>query len=130
MRAKSNNGYSDVPTEHVEQAQFVLMVQAAFPQEISDLLFAIPNGGARHIRTALNLKAEGVRAGVPDLFFAYPHNGYNGLFIEMKRRKGGHVSDEQKHYIRMLIANGYAVEVCRGCDEAFNALVEYLGREK
>lgn len=117
------------PTEHEEQAQLMRMVQAAFPSEIAALLFAIPNGGARHIRTALNLKAEGVKAGVPDLYFAYPHKGCHGLFIEMKRRHGGRVSDEQKQYIELLRAQGYAVEVCKGCDEAFEALVGYLGRE-
>lgn len=31
-------------------------------------VFAIPNGGIRHKRTAAMLKAEGVKAGVPDLF--------------------------------------------------------------
>src|SRR3990167_7125439 len=36
------------------------------------LLFAIPNGGLRNIRVAMNLKAEGVRAGIPDYFLAVP----------------------------------------------------------
>lgn len=116
-------------SEHDEQAQFIRMVDAAYPREIAVLLFAIPNGGKRAIKTARDMKAEGVRKGVPDLFLAYPHKGYAGLFIEMKRRKGGRVSDAQKAYIEALRGHGYAVVVCRGCDEAFDALTAYLGRD-
>lgn len=93
---------------------------------LADLLFAIPNGGARHIRTALRLKAEGVRAGVPDLFFAVPSGGYHGLFIEMKRRTGGRLSKDQREFMRALIAEGYRAEVCRGCDEALAVMEDYL----
>lgn len=117
---------SFVPSEHDEQAQFVRMVDAAFPREVAALLFAIPNGGRRHIKTAMDLKAEGVRRGVPDLFFAYPHKGFGGLFIEMKRRRGGRLEDEQKAYIEALRGNGYAVAVCKGCDEAFDVITAYL----
>ena len=122
-----DGAFDGVPKEHEEQAQFVRMVDAAYPRDIAALLFAIPNGGRRHIKTACDLKHEGVRSGVPDLFFAYPHKGYAGLFIEMKRRKGGRVSDGQKRYIELLRGQCYAAVVCRGCDEAFNALASYLG---
>ncbi|OUO94787.1 VRR-NUC domain-containing protein [Cloacibacillus sp. An23] len=121
------DGY--VPTEHEEQAQLIRMVNAAFPRDVAALLWAIPNGGGRHIKTAVDLKREGVRAGVPDLMFAYPHKGYAGLFIEMKRRKGGRISEEQKRYIELLRAQSYAVVVCKGCDEAFRAITSYLGRD-
>lgn len=122
-----DDGY--IPTEHEEQVQFIRMVEAAYPEDIAALLWAIPNGGGRHIKTAVDLKHEGVRAGVPDLMFAYPHKGYAGLFIEMKRRKGGRVSEEQKRYIELLRAQSYAVVVCKGCDEAFRAITSYLGRD-
>ena len=35
-------------------------------------VYAVPNGGARHIRVAVKLKAEGVRRGVPDLHIMMP----------------------------------------------------------
>lgn len=129
IRRKADCFEEIVPTEHEEQAQFIRMVETAFPPGVAALLFAIPNGGRRHIKTAVDLKHEGVRSGVPDLYFAYPHRGYHGLFIEMKRRRGGRVSEEQKAYIDALIDKGYAVKVCRGCDEAFRELTAYLGRD-
>jgi hypothetical protein len=48
------------------------------------MCFAIPNGGHRHPAVAGKLKAEGVRAGVPDLFVPCQRHGYAGLFIELK----------------------------------------------
>ena len=41
-------------------------------------LFAIPNGGARHIGTAIKLKSEGVTAGVSDLFLMIPSGQKHG----------------------------------------------------
>jgi hypothetical protein len=44
--------------------------------------FAIPNGGKRNVITATKLKAEGVKAGVPDLCIV--HDG-QAFFLEVKR---------------------------------------------
>lgn len=90
------------------------------------LLFAIPNGGERNVIVAARLKAEGVRAGVPDLFLACAHSTYHGLFIEMKKPKGGRVSDNQKSFIELLKERGYATAVCRGWSEARSAIESYL----
>ena len=89
-------------------------------------LFAIPNGGFREISVAVKLKAEGVRSGVPDLFLAYPHNGKSGLWIEMKKSKGGRASENQKAMMTMLIQNGYSAAICHGFLAAKKAIEEYL----
>ncbi|MEG1501942.1 MAG: VRR-NUC domain-containing protein [Synergistaceae bacterium] len=78
---------------------------------------AIPNGGARNIVTAGKLKAEGVSRGVPDLFI--PEWGF---WIEMKKRKGGLVSADQKDWINYLNTKGYKAVVCKGCMEALEAV--------
>ena len=90
------------------------------------LLFAIPNGGERNVIVAARLKAEGVRAGVPDLFLALGNNGFNGLFIEMKKQKGGRVSESQKTYIELLQKHGYCAVVCNGWVEAKQEIERYL----
>lgn len=127
MGNPSDGGY--VPKEHEEQVQFIQMVEAIYPPKISSLLHAIPNGGDRDVRVAQNLKREGVRKGIPDLCFPVPRNGYHGLYIEMKRRKGGRVEKEQRYYIDMLRSLGYKAEICYGCDEALQVFSEYLKHE-
>jgi hypothetical protein len=95
--------------------------------ELSELrlLFAIPNGGARHPAVAGKLKAEGVKAGVPDLLLPVARRRWNGLFIEMKSAKG-RVSPAQKEWIDALDAQGYRCEVCYGAEAAFDAILGYL----
>ena len=114
-----------VPSEHEEQVQFVSMVALLYP-EVASMLFAVPNGANKSPAARLRFRAEGLRAGVPDMFFAVARGGFHGLFIEMKRRKGGVVSAEQKAYIDALRARGYRAEVCRGCDEAMDVLSSYM----
>jgi len=113
------------PTEHEEQCALFEWADWYLPT-VSALLFAIPMGGHRHKAVAAKLKAEGVKAGVPDIFFALPRNGKHGLFIEMKRIKGGSVRREQKAMIDRLRAAGYQVEVCKGFEAARNVLVNYV----
>lgn len=90
------------------------------------LLFAIPNGGFRHISVAMKLKQEGVRAGVPDLFLALPCGNYHGLFIEMKKAKGGRVSDSQNAVMTSLVRQGYACAVCHGWTAARLQIERYF----
>lgn len=90
------------------------------------LLFAIPNGGLRNVITAKNMKAEGVRPGVPDLFLAVSRGGSHGLFIEMKRTKGGRVSDSQESMLGLLSERGYQAIVCKGWVAAKDAIEAYL----
>lgn len=90
------------------------------------VLHSCPNGGLRHPAVAAQLKAEGVKPGVPDLFLPFPSNGYNGMFLEMKRRVGGRLSDEQKLWRNMLSEYGYLVVVAAGWEVAKDAIIEYL----
>lgn len=86
------------------------------------LIFAIPNGEYRDPRTASRLKAEGVTAGVPDLFIP-KHN----LWVEMKRSKGGTVSKEQKAMHAYLELIGHSVIIGRGFKDAKEKIMTYLG---
>ena len=95
-------------------------------------MFAIPNGGARNIVTATRLKAEGVRAGVPDIFLPFvkrqidgPGNQCGGLFIEMKSGKNK-VTPDQARYHNWLSCAGYSVIVCYSWGDAKNGILDYL----
>ena len=74
-------------------------------------------------------KAEGVVAGVPDVFLASPRQGFHGLYIEMKRQRGGTVQATQKELITALRQAGYRVEVCKGWWEAREVIENYLTGE-
>lgn len=77
--------------EHELQASIIAECELRANQDPRwGLLFAVPNGGFRSKATAGKLKAEGVKAGVPDLFLPVPrratkaHPAYHGMFIELK----------------------------------------------
>lgn len=93
------------------------------------VMYHIPNGGRRDKITGARLKAEGVVAGVPDVFLASPRQGFHGLYIEMKRQRGGTVQATQKELITALRQAGYRVEVCMGWWEAREAIENYLTGE-
>ena len=104
-------------SEHDEQVGFVQWFRARFP---GVLIIAIPNGGKRDPATARRLKAEGVIAGVPDLFVPEW-----SLWIEMKRAKGGRVSAEQRNIIRCLELLGHHVIIGHGAADASRNVIEY-----
>lgn len=111
-------------SEHDEQTLLIKWFDIQYKNKF--VLFSIPNGGARNLYVAKKMKAEGVRAGVPDLFLAVPNKDYAGLFIEMKKEKGGVVSEYQKIMLSRLEQAGYKCIVCKGFDHAKAEIEEYL----
>lgn len=90
------------------------------------LMFHVPNGGKRNKKEAGRFKAEGVKSGVPDIMLPVARGGYHGLFIELKRLKGGRVEKEQLEWHDKLRAQGYLVVVCRGWQAAAQEIAGYL----
>lgn len=101
-------------------------------ERIGDHLVAVPNGGQRSKVEAGIMKAEGVRAGYPDLQLDLGRGGWLGLRIEMKRspeQGPSKVSDEQVIRIERLNANGYRAVVCKGWDAARAEIEAYVAME-
>jgi hypothetical protein len=88
-------------------------------------LFAIPNAGKRGAKAGPQMKAEGMRAGVFDLFLAWPESGLHGLWIEMKTPDGKTSKAQDDFYTDMRIG-GYAVCVCRNLSQFEKAISTYL----
>lgn len=95
------------------------------------LLHHIPNGGQRNKSTAIALKRQGVKAGVPDLMLPVARHGFHGLYIELKKAdKTNKATALQKQWLRDLTDQGYKAVVCYGYDEAVAVLADYLAQEK
>jgi hypothetical protein len=125
-------------TEHSQQvALFAWAADSVGTYPALAYMFAIPNGGLRDVRTATNLKAEGVKSGVPDIFlpfaiqYDYEQAIYHGCFIEMKiekyrNHKNGGCSEAQLDFIEWIANSNYYVKVCYGWEEARDTLINYL----
>lgn len=112
-------------SEHQEQValfDFIRLHEERFP--VLKTVFSIPNGGHRHIKVAKKMKAEGVLAGVWDVFVPVPMDEYCGMFIEMKFGKNK-LSENQEQF-RENIGKVYKWEVCYSWLEAAKAIVGYL----
>ncbi len=125
-RGSTRAGKTPTPTEHEEQVTLFTWFRMRYA---GMLMYAIPNGGARSSITGARLRDEGVLAGVPDIFLPCPSGGKHGLYIEMKRQKGGRVSAPQKTVMQALRMQGYEVAVCHGWQEARDYIEQYLARE-
>lgn len=89
--------------------------------------FATLNGMKIGPRSAMIAKRAGMKNGVCDILLLIPRKGYNGLLIELKQRDGGAgASDAQKEFLQFEREQGYHGVVCRGADEAYNTLLNYL----
>jgi hypothetical protein len=109
--------------EQITLFQWAVLHERKYPE--LKLLYHIPNGGKRYKTTAIRLKAEGVKAGVPDICLPVPRGKYHGLYIELKAGKNT-ATDNQKQWLRDLTAYGYFTAVCCGWQAASDTIMEYL----
>ena len=117
-------------TEHGIQAAFFASLAPHYEMHPElRLMFAIPNGGQRNPATAGRLKAEGVKAGVPDTFLPVARRDFHGLFIEFKKF-GGKTSEKQNEMILRLLQQKYDVQICYSWQDALKIVLDYLGGVK
>jgi hypothetical protein len=78
------------------------------------------------------LKAQGLTPGVSDYIVPVAAGRqvaageYHGLWIELKRTKGGRVSPEQELFQERMSLLGYRAAVARGWEEARITIMGYL----
>ena len=113
-------------SEHQEQ---VALFQALALHDECRWIFAIPTGGYRRKTTAVNLRNEGVKKGVWDLFCCYPRNGFHGMYVEMKFGNNK-LTPEQVEFGDTATAEGYLCRVAYDWLTAYNFILEYMGLEK
>ncbi len=114
------------PLEEQEQQWLVQWLNAK-----GLLFYAIPNSqdlsgvNRVHARNSMaKLKRMGLKPGIPDIVVLLPKFA---VYIELKRQKGGVVSDPQKKWLDTLNLLKYCrAHVCRGFGEAVDIIEGYL----
>lgn len=116
-----------IDREGLEQTALITELRIRMP-EVADLIYHVPNGGHRVKAVAAKLKAQGVKAGIPDLVLPMARGGYFGLYIEFKATppNDAAISESQHERIRKLNAQGYLAVVCRGHFDTMEQIRAYL----
>ena len=112
-------------------------------------LHAVHNQGHGDAIRGANAKAEGVKAGVGDVFLPHPRypgliasrlisappyavpetaEAYCGLYMELKKKDAGRPSAIQLEFQADMRAAGYKAEIIHGWELARDAILAYCGR--
>lgn len=91
-------------------------------------IHAIHNQGHGDAVRGAKAKAEGTKAGIPDLFCPFPRGQYAGLYIEMKK-PGGRASLEQVEFATYAIHNCYCWQMFDNWRDAFQFIWDYYEGE-
>ena len=95
------------------------------------------SGGKNAVIRGAKLKAIGQSKGVFDYDVYVPIYGitneidcYQLIKIEMKRKKGGTVSPEQKNWLKIYKLAGIPSKICKGADEAIKFVKEFYNLDE
>jgi hypothetical protein len=122
-----------IPTEKQEQRALVKWL-SLHPQ-LKDYYCKNNNEGKRTPQQTHNLKLEGLRPGVSDLFIPYPSRTgkYPGLWLEVKRNMHYPPSAkktttwlQQIEWIERMKSVGFAGEFCYGWEAGKKIIETYL----
>jgi hypothetical protein len=133
-RVKSKAVKAPVPIEEEECVNLIEWAKVMHwrNRPIAEVLIHVPNGaylGANAKTRAITmgkLIAMGVQPGVFDYLIPVPTPTRPGLWLEMKRTRGGTVSEDQKAFKRRMLALGWRCEVAKGWVEASRIIEEHL----
>lgn len=126
MRGRAAAQVADDRTEHEIQAAVISKCEELahiWPE--FHLVYANTNAGKRSWQHGKVMKAEGLKAGVPDLFWPVARGGFHGLYIEMKRPKKK-PRPNQLQWLGWLSEQGYATAVFTDDIETIAAMRNYF----
>lgn len=105
------------PSERKEQIAIVTALRKR-----GHYVFSVPNGFQSSAGVKAMFKKEGLLPGHPD--FGICIKGGKVVWVEMKTKKKGRLSDQQKLVHSHLEALGHTVIVGYGAKDAWNKLIE------
>ena len=124
LKIMSAKKKSDIPLEEDEQKRLCKWLRE---NKIKHFATGLGVKLGLDVKYVASLKSQGHYRGIPDLVVLLGNGKI--CFIELKRQKGGKVSEEQKKWIEYLNKNGYPAKVCKGCNEAIE-FIEQLRKTK
>lgn len=122
MNPRFNRRVKSAPMPLIRSESALQMACAAFLDRTLDPAWRwwhTPNGGMRSKATAGKLKAEGVKAGVPDIIVMGP--GGRAVFIELKAQRNT-LTPDQTDFQRWATGAGYPFFTVRSLDGLTAAL--------
>jgi len=128
MRKKKQVSIVPVPTEYSEQCAIFRLAQL-HSRQYQELQFM--SGSLSGVRLSIGVamkakKAGCLRKGTADIFLPVRRNGYSGLFLELKRVKGGKILPEQLTFAAFVANQGYMHRFAYGADAAWKIIMDYL----
>lgn len=121
------NAAIPAPLERVDQKNLIRwarMERGAHPE--LRWLYHIENERKRTAAQAREAMEMGMNPGAPDLCLPVARGGFHALYIELKREKGGRLSQNQKEWRQGMRDEGNCALVCYGFEEAREAILAYL----
>jgi hypothetical protein len=103
--------------EHLEVASWLRIKGVRFQHSPNDTY-------TTSFKAKMANKRKGVSPGFPDFLVVTPNDGL--VFVELKRTKGGRVSNEQREWLIALGKAGCPSVVCAGAKEAIAFLGKYI----
>lgn len=116
---------SDIPLEKDEQKRLCKWLKE---NKIGHFATGLGVKLGLDVKYVASLKSQGHYSGIPDLVILLGNGKV--CFVELKRQKGGVVSEEQKKWIKYLQSLDYPARVCYGADEAIEWIKEELEKVK
>lgn len=110
--------------EHYIQVRLFYWLEMERPEQYL-YTKAVPNGGLRSKKTAFDMKAEGQKAGSPDIDIEMARGAYFGMKLEVKTESGT-LQANQKERIELLRKAGFYVVVGKGFNECKSLLEGYF----